>query len=312
VPRGADRLPDDGGQYGLAVRLFVPEWNNSEFGFYHVNYHSRLPVINAVTGSLSGVLAGDYASSARYFIDYPEDIKLYGVSFNTSLGNTGVSLQGEIAHRTDVPLQVDDVELLIAALSPLNPALGALTQVGSYGFGSEITGYRRLNVTQAQMTATKVFGPGLGADQAILLGEFGVTKVHDMPGKSELRFEGPGTYASGNPFAALAGVQPYHQTRGFPDDLSMGYRVLGRLDYNNVFSGINLSPRLAFAHDLVGTTPAPLGNFIEDRKAVTLGITGTYLNTWSADLSYTRYFGAEDFNLVHDRDFIALNVKWSK
>ena len=53
------------------------------------------------------------------------------------------------------------------------------------------------------------------------------------------------------------------------------------------------------------------GNFIEDRIAVTVGVEGTYLNRWSADISYTRFSGAHEFNLIHDRDFIAVNIKWS-
>lgn len=131
VPRGADREPDDGGQYGLAVRWFAPELGNTEFGFYYLNYHSRLPLVSAITGTPAGALAGDYASTARYFVEYPENIKLYGVSLNTDLGDTGISLQGEVSYRNGVPLQVDDVELLFAALSPLSPALGSLSQVAS-------------------------------------------------------------------------------------------------------------------------------------------------------------------------------------
>lgn len=312
VPRAPDRLPSDSGQYGLALRWFLPQLNDTELGFYYLNYHSRLPVISAVSGTVGGLLAGDYAASARYFVEYPEDIKLFGVSFNTDLGNTGISWQGEVSHRLDQPLQVDDVEILFTALSPISAGLGALSQLGAVGFGTEIPGYRRLDVTQAQTTLTKVFGPLAGADQWVLVGEVGVTKVHDMPSRNQLRFDGPGTTTSGNDLATVGGAQPATQTRGFADDFSMGYRLLARFDYNNAIGAVNLSPRIAFAHDVIGTTPLPLGNFVEDRKALTIGIGASYQNTWSADLSYTRYFGGGNFNLIHDRDFISLNVKWSK
>ena len=117
VPRGADREAGDSGQYGAAFRLFAPGLGGTEFGFYYLNYNSRLPVIMARTGTAAGVLSrGNYASTARYFLEYPEDITLYGLSFNTQLGRSGIALQGEISHRQDVPLQVDDVELLYAAL----------------------------------------------------------------------------------------------------------------------------------------------------------------------------------------------------
>jgi len=312
VPRGPDRNPDNSGQFGLALRWLVPQLGDSEFGFYYLNYHSRLPLISAVTGTPSGAAAGDYAATARYFIEYPEDIKLYGVSFNTDLGGSGISLQGELAHRQDQPLQIDDAELLVAALSPLNPALGGLTQLGRQGFAQEIQGYKRLDVTQVQATMTKAFGPTMGADQWILVAEGGATYVHDMPDVNKLRFEGPGTYNSGNPLAPFAGISPTQQVKGFADDFSMGYRLLARFDFNNAFGAVNLSPRVAFAHDVVGTTPSPLGNFVEDRKALTLGVEATYQNTWSADLSYTSFFGAKEFNQIHDRDFIAFTIKWSK
>jgi hypothetical protein len=312
VPRSRDRVPGNGGQYGIALRWFLPQWQDTELGFYYLNYHSRLPVVSATTGSLAGLVGGDYAASARYYVEYPKDIQLYGFSFNTDLSTTGVSLQGEISHRRGVPLQVDDVELLFAALSPINPALGALSQLGGYGFNTDIPGYRRLNVTQAQVTATKAFGPMFGADQWILVGEVGMTQVHDMPSKSVLRFDGPGTTTSGNPLATAAGLQPVTQTHGFADSFSMGYRVRARFDYNNAVGAVTLSPHVGFADDINGTTPLPLGNFIEGRKAFTLGIGANYQNTWSADLSYTTYFGAKEFNLTHDRDFVALSVTWSK
>ena len=45
---------------------------------------------------------------------YPEDIQLYGFSFNTNVGETAIA--GEIAYRKDEPLQIDDVEILYAAM----------------------------------------------------------------------------------------------------------------------------------------------------------------------------------------------------
>ena len=38
---------------------------------------------------------------------------MFGVSFNTSLGTSGIAIQGEISHRKDLPLQIDDVELVL-------------------------------------------------------------------------------------------------------------------------------------------------------------------------------------------------------
>ncbi len=158
------------------------------------------------------------------------------------------------------------------------------------------------------MTATQLLGARLGADQLSVIGEVGATYVRDMESKSKLRYEGPGTYTSGNSFFTQAGIQPVTTTDGFADDFSWGYRALLRAEYLGALGPVNLIPQIAFAHDVGGTTPQPLGNFVEGRKAVTLSLGATYLNTVQADISYTNYFGGDDFNLVKDRDFVSVSV----
>ena len=65
-----------------------------------------------------------YADTANYFVEFREDIHLFGASFNTEIGQTGIALQGEYSFREGVPLQIDDSEVLAAALTPLAPVLG--------------------------------------------------------------------------------------------------------------------------------------------------------------------------------------------
>jgi len=55
VPRASDIYADDSGQYGVAMRIFAPGLNDTEFGFYFVNYHSRLPVLSSWTGNATGL-----------------------------------------------------------------------------------------------------------------------------------------------------------------------------------------------------------------------------------------------------------------
>ena len=59
--------------------------------------------------------------------------------------------------------------------------------------GKDVKGYILRDISQAQMTLTKLFGPTLGGDAAVGLAEFGITRVHGMPSKDDLRLEGPGT-----------------------------------------------------------------------------------------------------------------------
>jgi len=256
------------------------------------------------------------ADTGSYFVEYPKDIDMFGASFNTDLGTTGISLQGEISYKRNVPLQIDDVELLFATLSELSPVYGANNQIGSYfnQVNTEIPGFRSLNVWQAQATATKVFGPMLGAGQFTLVGEAGVTDVPNLPSKSTLRFDGPGTDTAGNPAEMINtgnGAFPATPSSAFADKMSWGYQVVGKLDYNNLFAGINFSPSLGFAHDVNGNTPLPLGNFLHNRKTLTVGAEFTFENQWSLDLRYVNYFGAGDYNLLSDRDYVSATVKYS-
>ncbi|NEZ04400.1 DUF1302 domain-containing protein [Wenzhouxiangella sp. XN201] len=312
-PRAADNKPDDDGQYGVAFRYYAPALNETEFGFYYLRYHSRLPVLSGRAVSTTA------PSSGAVIVEYPEDIDLWGVSFNTTVG--GWSLGGEVSYRENLPLQIDDVELLYAGLSPLNtfipePYNRFISQLGDYAPGEYVRGYERREVSQAQFTLTKLFGPGnpLRADQVAVVGEFGVTHVWDLPPESELRFEGPGTDTFGGPSRQTGGNSrsPITTTSGYATDTSWGYRLLIAPTYNNVFgTPWNATPRIAFNHDVDGVTPGPGGNFIEGRKQVTLGVTFSYLSRWQAGISYTNFFGAGTNNLLGDRDFVAASLSYS-
>jgi hypothetical protein len=311
IARLPDVYPDDGGQYGVALRYFSPELNDTEFGLYFLNYHSRLPFVSGFA------LPNATVSNGRYFIEYPEDIRLYGLSFNTTLGDTGLALQGEVSYRDNVPLQIDDVEVLFSALSPLNavipqPVNRFRSQLGQFAPGAYIRGWERHEVSQWQFTLTRTFANVMGADQIAAVGEFGGTKVWDLPDPSVMRYQGDGTDTGGGPdFITGALRNPITQVEGFPTPYSWGYRLALRADYNSLFAGINVSPRVAFNHDVNGISPGPGGNFIEGRRSTTLGVEANYLNQWAADLSYTRFYGAGILNLVRDRDFLSFTVRYS-
>lgn len=326
VPRGLNQTPEDEGQFGVALRWFIPALNQTELGFYYLNYHSRLPYINGRAGTLQGVLAGDYPGSAEYFVVYPEDIEVFGLSFNSEIGTTGIAIQGEVSYRDSMPVQVDDVELLFSALSapsallpsdPTNPDLqGALflgqnSQLGFSAFGEDITGFREVEMWQIQATATKVFGPNFGADQIVVLGEIGFNHF-DLPDSATLRFDAPATYTSANPAFTAATVQPATtDSEKFATSTSWGYRLVTRFDYNNVIYGVNLSPLVAFSHDVSGITPLPVGNFLEGRTSLTLGLNLEYQSVYLVELRYASFGGAGDQNLISDRDFFSATLKYS-
>lgn len=331
--------PDDGGQYGVRLSWFLPEFNETEISLYHINYHSRRPLFSGITANFTqAAVANDLMTLAtttitednyadlnafsKVLLTYPEDIKLYAMSFNTTI--SGVAVAGEMTYRQDEPLQIDDVELLFAAMPQqlahpdsvnYRPDLDGVSQMPVFGPGETANGYILSDTTQAQVTMTKFWGPSLGADQFTTLLEVGGIRIEDMPSEDELRLNGPGTARNGG-IAGKEGLEVALQggveTNPFPDDFAWGYRFVTKLDYNNVFAGINMSPRIVFSHDVSGITPDPLFLFVEDRKSISAGISFDYQSRWSADISYNGFWGGVGTtNKMEDRDYISFNVKYS-
>jgi len=330
--------PSNDGQYGIKLGYYAPELGETEFGFYFMNYHSRRPLISGTAADFStGALLSDLAtvgqnsgninrelllslkSFSKAQIVYPEDIKLYGFSFNTLIGDTSVA--GEIAHRQDEPLQIDDVELLFAGMpqqlanAGLRPDLDGISQIKDVQPGETVDGFIRLDTTQAQVTFTHLFGPTLGLDNLTMLAEVGGVWIHDMPGFDELRLNGPGTSRSGGNPDMPGIIQALHngpETNPFPTDFAWGYRLVAKADFNNVFAGVNMSPRVIFSHDVDGITPDPMFLFTEGRKSVALGVNFDYQNRWGADISYNNFFGGVGTtNAMADRDYVSFNIKYS-
>ncbi len=309
APRGPDNTPDDGGQYGIGLSLSdLPGLENVIVGVYAMNYHSRLPLASGTATVTPGV-----PGTATYIIEYPEDIQLYGLSFNTTLDALGgIALQGEYSFKRDQPLQIEDVDLLVSSLRVGLPNQIDTLRGGPPGPGEYVRGYIRRDVSQIDLSATKIIGPiaWLRSDQLVLLGEVGYSHVHSMPSESELRLEGPGTYQPGDPTVAGATGVP-QQTDGYATASSWGYRLLARLSYNNVLNRFNVNPRLFFAHDVSGTSPTPILNFVDGRRQVTVGADVDFLQAWEFDVGYTIFSGGDEFNLLQDRDFLSMSVKYS-
>jgi hypothetical protein len=337
---------DDQGQYGIRVTYFAEELNETEMSFYHINYHSQRPLISGITSDFTDAgIASDLAmlattaitrdnitelgafTEAQFF--YPEDIKLYGFSFNTNIGST--ALAGEFAYRVDEPLQIDDVELLYMGMpeqlanAGISPELAGISQMNNIdrgvGPGETAQGYLFSDTWQAQFTLSHVFGPALWTDNLILLGEAGYVKIVDFPDPDVIRLNAPGTgrTPSLEPSASGASREGLHialsngpETNPFATDDAWGYRLLAVADFNNIFSGFNLRARATFAHDVKGTTPDPLYVFTEDTKSASIAFTLDYLSRWSATASYNSFWGGlGTTNALADRDFISFNIKYS-
>lgn len=339
VARGRDRDARNGGQFGFATHYnFEPL--DTEFGAYFMNYHSRNPIFSGkgapasaynpanLVGSLVSnglplsvarslaptLLPAVVAANSSYYVEYPEDIRLYGLSFSTTLP-TGTAWAGELSYRPNAPVQVNTTDILYSGLTPLNPSVSPLTGTP----GADQPGYRRKEITQFQTTFTQFFDQVMGAERLTVVGEVGWTHMGGLDSPDKVRYGrdpsyGPGPLPNGQCVAlntsTLAGasqdnVSKYCENDGFATADSWGYRARAIWDYPSVFSGINLKPSVAWSHDVKGYSPGPGANFEEGRKAVSLALDAEYQNTYTAGLSYTDFFGGK-YTTVDDRDFIAL------
>ncbi|KAB0521257.1 MULTISPECIES: DUF1302 domain-containing protein [Pseudomonas] len=329
VRRGPDRDARDSGQFGVAMHYnFEPL--DTEFGAYFMNYHSRAPIFSAQgapssaytrpLGPLAALRPLIVAGSSNYFVEYPEDIRLYGLSFSTTLP-TGTAWSGELSYRPNAPVQLSTTDILYAGVTPI-PGFGNASVLKGTP-GQDLHGYNRKEVTQFQTTFTHFFDQVMGASRLTTVGEIGVTHVGGLESKSEARYGrdpvfGPGTLpggfcnalnnstATGAGLPNAAGLNTNCNNDGYTTATSWGYRARAIWEYPDVFAGVNLKPNVAWSHDVKGYSPGPGGNFEEGRKAVSLGLDAEYQNTYTASLAYTNFFGGK-FSTVDDRDFVALS-----
>lgn len=347
VTRAPTDAPKDQGQFGLALRYFVPALNDTEFGLYYLNFHSHKPVAGAIMGPAFGatvdgssacllvqqvinaapdcsifadpslfspdVAAIIQGANQLYFIDnsqyfriYEEDNELLGFSFNTSIGNT--SFAGELAYRKNAPFLPEDGDNLIAYLASSSglPANGGVTDFGP--FVPDVVAEKTILVVDHKdmfnlsLVAIHSFGPQLGASQLLGVLETGLAYVGGLDDELLYTAEGADLY--------IPGLAEDGAPDDYLDSTSWGYRLVTRLNYNNVLAGVNLEPTLKFAHDVKGNSIRG-GNFLEDRKSATLALKGDYLQSFQFGLSYTWFWGAGLRNYLSDRDHASFNVKYA-
>ncbi|WP_019341782.1 DUF1302 domain-containing protein [Stutzerimonas stutzeri] len=324
VPRGGDRDARDSGQFGIALRWLS---DSAEYGAYFMNYHSRTPNLSMQNTNQAGImdalaaagaagalgpaqaraaLLGTLLGRGQYYLEYPEDIRLYGLSFSTTLP-TGTAWSGEISYRPNAPLQINTTDTTFTLASGIGGSVqlgdipGALAQAGL-----DNRGYNRKEITQIQTTFTHFFDQVLGAGRVTVVGEIGYAHVGGLESKRDIRYGRDAIY--GTP----VGVEPNNIESaarygwdGFVTANSWGYRLRALADYSNVFAGVNLTPNVSFSHDVDGY--GPNGLFNEGSKAVSVGVDAVYQNRYTASLSYTDFFGG-DYNTLVDRDFLALSM----
>lgn len=351
----------DQGQFGARL-TYVADWldQSTEFGLYYLKYHSQLPYLsgyateatcirNTTTNIAQATLdcRGFKANTplgleplpldtTKIFLDYPEDINLLGLSFNTNV--SGVAFSGEYAYRPNMPLQVHTTDLIYTLFQPGLPAndisipgvgvvpsanAAAPSYLAKYrGVAIQpkqlVRGYERFGVHNLSLSGLNIFRRNpFGADDLLGILEVGATYVPDMPDVQELALNGSGDNTHPSPGADGTGTPdgtpdsrrgtPTSQTWGLPSRLSYGYRGVLKMTYNSLIPGAVLEPSFIFFHDLKGITPAPATNFVAGRKQLISSLVMRLENEIQLGASYEAKFGSNAReNPEHDRDRIVL------
>lgn len=332
--RKTDFEPNGSGQYGIAARYYAEALNDTEFGIYYMNIHSRLPLINtvrtrippayvAVTGDdianspvfvpSSHPKAGGFAPlNPGYNIDFPEDLKFYGVSFATNVA--GVALSGEVSYKPDTPVQISGPELLNGALSEA-PFLRYTPRINAVGYGEVAKGWDEFDVTQLQMTAIQFFENTMGASRLTVIAEVGVI-LTDGVEDSDQHYGRNSVFGLGD-FDAGGGLNCTNllaagkisgdcRTDGFVTDSAWGYRMRGVWQYSDVFAGVSLKPTLSWAHDVSGYSPDPGQQFHEGRKNLGFSLEASYQQKYTLTVGYNNYSGGSH-NTLEDKNLISLS-----
>ncbi|HEX5486088.1 MAG TPA: DUF1302 domain-containing protein [Limnobacter sp.] len=311
VNRALDRQPQNDGQFGLALRSYMPSVD-TEFGAYAMNYHSRLPLASLKKGSNPNSTFGT-GSDAAYVIDYPEDIAVFGLSFATNVG--GWAWSGEASLAKDLPIQINATDLLRAGLTNGNTnafagAFGGATapaalnsRVSGAAANTIVNGYDRFDVTQIQSTLIKTFDRALGSSQVVLVGEVGAVFVNGLPDvyNGGIRYGRSPVFGSG--FNA--------SKDGFVTPFSWGYRLRSAATYRNAIGEIDLIPSIAFSSDVRGYSPEPGQTFNQGRQSLGLGLGFEFDANTKAEINYVTFANKAQYDVLRDRDYLSISASYS-
>src|SRR5450830_799037 len=110
IRRGEDIKARDSGQGGMQVKF---KSGDSEYGLYAAQFHDKMPQFYLRPGvNAGGGFIGDYV------LVYGEDIKTYGASFSTLVGETNVA--GELSIRNNMPMAARGVTVVTPGSSAAN------------------------------------------------------------------------------------------------------------------------------------------------------------------------------------------------
>lgn len=327
---GSDEQARNGGQFGVSLHYIAESLNFTDFGFYFVNYHTKEPVQSTDFNGYHGMdlaplqaMLGAEAAQALATLDlaqnavvrraYVEDVRMFGASFNTTISDASVF--GEITYRPNLPVAVSATNDIVADLIsqgvtgvsnlydrslPDDQACGLIAGTRLCRSG-RADNYQRVEAINISLGTLYNFGPALGFDSLIGIGELATEQLHG----SDLTYVGYGPFAVERKFAGTP-----DRADNPIDRESYGYTLRLQGTWSDVYAGVNLTPFLVHSHDFKGNSHLT-GSFMEGRKAYSVGLRADYLNSLEAGVQYTSFYGTGQSNLIRDRDHVSIDIQYA-
>lgn len=297
----------DNGQYGLAYR-FKFEPLNTQFTLNYANYSSRSAFVSAVKSTNAGaqnfVKPGD-PGNTTYFLEFPDDIRVFGMSFNSQVGKTTVL--GEFTYRPNQPISLNGPDILNAFASPNPSPLRTAEQ--NTAPGQAFHGFDRFKVSQMQLAATRTFDNVLAAQDFTLYGEVAMRHVDSLPDKDVMRYGRPTMMGMGPVGGACQGGSTPGSAQcaneGYVTSNAWGYRLRATARYPGLIPNVVLMPTVGFGQDVRGWSDD--GAFSEGRKLMSVGLRAMVEKKYWVDVTAQSAWGG-NYDVMRDRDFINLSL----
>lgn len=278
IPLNKKDNPSQSGQWGVGGHYMFED--GSDVGLYHVVYHAKIPSLVINKGELAGAVpvAADFNAvqdiyfPESYDIRYFDNIRTYGASFSTNVGE--VNVFGEYTWTANAPVVTANdygPHLRDAVANPDQNPDNALQLFNAP---------KRVPVNQVNLGILHVLGSNFLSDQINMIMETGIVQYQGISNR-EVKYD------------------------------NHGWGVAGRIDnlFFSVMPGIDVSVPLSFRVGLDGTIREQ--DMIEDAKSVGIGVNVIYLGKLDVGLSYATYFGGGTDNWVNDRDNVSFTMKYS-
>jgi len=314
VHRSADVEARNSGEFGVSLR-YAAAALGTEFRVYAMNYHSRFFSVRGTNPNIAGGFGNALTrltdpNGVKYALIYPEDIHLFGLSFDTRRGQA-TRVFGEIAYRPNQPLSVNFADLADAFVARNPNSILNRPSSGKAALalppGATFDAYDRYAVTTASLGVNQGLPGMLGSQRVVLAAELGISHVANLPDASAMRYGRSEAYG----VAAVPGVPCTDSypgktcsLEGFVTNNAWGYRARVASTYNEAFLGATLTPSLTVAHDVRGNSHD--GTFLEGRVILAPALRAQWGRRYFAEVIYTRFTNAPAYSMLIDRDNVQI------